>query len=160
MDNKGPWFGKDFDDKRARGCLRRALMRRAKEYAKGKREDPSLVTPYWKSDFNDWMLYESTIKCCGVVCVERDDDLCVFEADTSGVQNEGICMIARFEIPTREFTKRQLKDIVPSCGEYFPERTKRVDGKWQTGYGPFENEKYIKSLSWWYDEWEDIGEEE
>lgn len=155
------WVGKQFDDDEVRRKFRKVLMERARKHRKDRDSQQCVLTPYWHSDFNDWLIYESTVKCCGVVCTERNDEVCLFEADTTGVQTEGICCVAHFEIPTREFTPKQLKEIVPGCGEYFPLKEWRLPGGiWRIDYGPFSNPAYVKRLEWWYDEWEDIKEED
>lgn len=150
LDRYWPKF--DFDDDGSRAKFRRALMRRAADCAHGRRATREILTPYWESGFNDWLLYEGTLAVCGAVCTERTDGYCTFEADASGVQSEGICMLATFVIPTREFTDSQLAGIVPGCGEYHPLGRRCLgDGVWVADYGPFDDGRYVKSLAWWYD---------
>ncbi len=141
------WVGLEFDYDCDRAKFRRRLMRYAAEFNRGKRKTGGLVTRYWSSGFNDWMLYECTLAVCGCVCVSRDDRTCVFEVEAAGCQEEGICVRATFEIPTVAFTRRQLEEIVPGCGEYYPAvRTRKG-----LAFGPFAHKKFITRLEWWYD---------
>lgn len=141
------WVGVEFDDDGARADFRRRLMRYAAEFNRGARKTDGLRTPYWRSSFNDWMLYDCTLAVCGCVCVARDAGSCTFEVEAAGCQEEGICVRATLTIPTSEFTAEQLLEIVPGCGEYYP----AVKTRKGLSFGPFERQEYINGLEWWYD---------
>lgn len=146
---KGParWVGLEFDYDCDRAKFRRQLMRYAAEFNRGRRATNGLVTPYWRSSFNDWMIYECTLAVCGCACVERDDSTCTFEAEAAGCQEEGVCVRATFVMPARAFTREQLREIVPGCGEYYPAARTRKG----LAFGPFAYRKFITKLEWWYD---------
>ena len=159
------WCGVELDVEKHRKRFRRALMKASSDFGRGRRCSAYVVTPYWKSDFNDWLIYDCTLGVAGCVCTEKDEDHCVFEVDSTGCQEEGICMRAYFYIPTSEFSRKELKEIVPGCGEYYPRHRKgTIDeyGKLTYGftYGPFDKKKYITKLEWWYDAFEDQKGEE
>jgi hypothetical protein len=141
------WVGLEFDDDGHRARFRKRLMRYAAEFNRRKRASDGLVTPYWRSSFNDWLLYDCTLAVCGCVCVSRGDSTCVFEVEAAGCQEEGICVRATFAIPTKAFTARQLQEIVPGCGEYYP----AVQTRNGLSFGPFSDTKFITKLEWWYD---------
>jgi hypothetical protein len=161
------WVGVELDDAPNRKAFRRALMRARRKFERGERRDASVLTPYWPCAFADWLVYDCALAVCGCVCVERGEETCEFEVEASGCQTEGICVCATFVVPTREFTRRQLEEIVPACGEYYPKRRKRVavvDGKpvWGVSFGPFDfPDRYCTRLEWWYDPYYDeVGRED
>lgn len=124
------WVNQNFDDDEVRRKFRRALCR-LKEFA----------TPYWKSDFIDWLIYEGTIHPCGVKVMEISPTYCTFEANTSGVQSEGICLIAEFKIETCKFTRKELAQMVRGF-EFYP-KGKRLMALFDA--------KNITNLTWFYD---------
>lgn len=124
------WIDQDFDDEKVRWDFRRALRRRKE-----------LVTPYWKSSFNDWLVYKGAIFPCGVKVKEISSTYCTFEADSSGVQSEGICLIAEFRIETYRFTRKDLTQMVR--GFEFHPKGERLMALFDT--------KNITSLTWFYD---------
>lgn len=130
MAKSSRWVDQDFDDEKVRRKFRRALRCRKE-----------LVTPYWKNSFNDWLIYEGTIIPCGVKVKEVSPTYCTFEADSSGVQSEGICLIAEFKIETYRFTRKELAQMVHDF-EFYPEG-KRLMALFDT--------KNITSLTWFYD---------
>lgn len=145
------WCGVEFDVEKHRKRFRRSLMKAASDFGRRHRRCAYIHTPYWESDFNDWLIYDCTLGVAGCVCTEKNDDFCVFETDATGCQTEGICMRATFVIPTSEFSVKELTEIVPGCGEYYPCHWKGAIGS----FGPFGRRKYIKKLEWWYDPFED-----
>lgn len=130
MTKSNRWFDRNFDDDKVRRKFRRALRRRKE-----------LVTPYWKSDFIDWLIYEGTIYPCGVKVKEISPTYCTFEANSSGVQSEGICLIAKFKIETCKFTRKELEYMVHDF-EISPAGTRLM--------ALFDTEN-ITNLTWFYD---------
>lgn len=158
------WVGIELDEPAERKKFRKALMRANTEHNRKKRKGFSIFTPYWESTFIDWLIYECTLAVCGCVCTEKNNEWCEFEVNASGCQSEGICLEAKFVIPTKEFTKAELKEIVPGCGEYYPGKKTRIKkaGKptYGTTFGPFGfPEKYCTRIEWWYDNDYDEQEE-
>lgn len=154
------WLGVELDELAERKKFRRALMRANAEFMRKDRKDASIYTPYWHSDFIDWLIYDCTLAVCGCVCTEKNNEWCEFEVNSSGCQTEGICLDAKFVIPTKEFSKAELAEIVPGCGEYYPARKTRVKkaGKpaYGTTFGPFGfPEKFCDHIEWWYDAYYD-----
>lgn len=124
------WVNQNFDDDEVRRKFRRALCR-LKE----------LATPYWKSDFIDRLIYEGTIHPYGVKVKEISPTYCTFEANSSGVQSEGICLITEFKIETCKFTRKELAYMVHDF-EISPAGTRLM--------ALFDTEN-ITSLTWFYD---------
>lgn len=132
------WVDQNFDDEKVRRKFRRALRCRKE-----------LVTPYWKSSFNDRLIYEETIFPYGVKVKEISPTYCTFEANSSGVQSEGICLIAEFNIETCRFTRKELAQMVHDF-EFYPDR--------EASRGTFDT-KNITSLTWFYDRSYDDSED-
>lgn len=125
------WFGLEIDDEGNRRKLRRSLRRRAKGY----------TTLYWKSDFIDWLVYEGTVFPCGLKVKEITPDFCTFVADATGVQSEGICLVATFVVATAKFTRCELKQMVHDFE--FSASGKRLGALFPT--------ETIAKLEWHYD---------
>lgn len=151
------WVGQELDDEDVRKRFRRALMRARANFNRPGRKlgTASVFTPYWKSDFIDWLVYEGTLNPCGARVESITPDFVTFEANCSGVQSEGICLDATFMIPTSEFTRSQLKQMVHDFEWYPCEGTPNG-----VTYGPFDKTEYITELEWWYDGSYDDGSEE
>lgn len=98
------WFGKDLDDDAVRRRFRKALRRCGEPYR-------TLYTPYWQSDFNDFLIFGGTLVPCGAMVDSIDPDATWLTVDCAGVQTEGICLVARFRIPTTAFTRRELEGM-------------------------------------------------
>ena len=141
------WIGQEFEDNETRKRFRRSLITALRNWRAGKRETSEVETPYWKSDFNDWLVYESTLLPCGCKVESITPQFVTFSAYCSGVSSEGICLDAEFVIPTSEFTRAQLKQMVHTF-EYYP--TSQSDKG--VSYGPFTKTEYISRLTWWYDD--------
>lgn len=153
------WVGQELDDEGVRKRFRRALMRARANFNRSGRKlgAASIFTPYWKSDFIDWLVFEGTLNPCGARVESITPDFVTFGVDCSGVQTEGVCLDATFVIPASEFTGPQLMQMVHDFGHY-PCGEKLI---YETGnpspvakvitYGPFDNTEYITELEWWYD---------
>lgn len=137
----GPkWFGLELDDDGSRAAMLRSLKRRAKP----------VTTPYWKSGFVDWLVYEGTIRPCGLHVESIDEEKVTLCAHCVGVQTEGICLDATFEVPTADFDTKDIVRMVgpyryhkhgPACRfEWFPRVT-----------DPRVGSANITELEWWYD---------
>lgn len=141
------WVGKDFNRDRTR--------KRFIEHLKGWHNE--FTTPYWRSAFIDWLVYEATIHPCGLRVKSITEDFVTLCAHCAGVQTEGICLDATFKVPTDRF---KTVDLVKMIGphryhrhgpvmrfEWFPKLTDpRIDPK------------YITELAWWYDNYYDETE--
>ena len=138
------WVGQELDDPAVRKKFIRHLKRWHNEF----------TTPYWKSQFIDWLVYESTIQPCGLSVESIDSSFVTLCAHCAGVQTEGICLDAVFKVPVRIFHTADLVKMIgpyryykhgPACRfEWFP----KMDDKRILPC-------YITERRWWYDESED-----
>ena len=152
MRNPPKWFGSTSTKNGFVDAVARTLKRR------WPRTD--LVTPYWRNGFVDWLVFDATLDETGAWVHEVRKDAVVCEAAASGVQTDGICLSAWFEIPTSELSPEQVGDLAacmvrdveyPVYGILWPKDAPR---------GPFKR-KYITKLEWWYEpEFERRDEEE
>lgn len=138
------WVGKDLNDDRTR---KRFVYHLKGWYNK-------FTTPYWKNPFIDWLVYESTIRPCGLSVESIDEAVVTLRAHCAGVQTEGICLDAIFKVPTTEFT---TSDFVKMIGPY---RYHKHGPACRFEWFPRSNDKrispcHIAELRWWYDEHED-----
>ena len=143
------WVGKDFDDDAVRRRFIRHLMSWHNEF----------TTPYWKSDFNDWLIYEGTIKPCGLRVESITEDFVTLLANCAGVQTDGICLDATFKVPTTDFT---VSELVTMIGPFRYHRNgPAVRFTW---YPRIRDGRikpcYITELVWWYDGFYNEGDEE
>lgn len=139
-DYQALFVGKELDDDKLRKTFREHLMNWHNEF----------TTPYWDCGFVNWLIYEGTIGPCGLMVDSIDRCFVKLHADGAGVQQEGICLTARFKVPTDSFTKDELAKMIgptkytehgPSFRfEWFPKSTdRRVQPC------------YIEELEWYYD---------
>lgn len=142
------WFGLELNDAVYRAIMLRSLKRRAKP----------VTTPYWKSDFVDWLVYECTIRPCGLRVGSIDEEKVTLCAHCAGVQTEGICLDATFEVPTADFGTKDFARMIgpyryhrhgPACRfEWYPDVS-----------DPRVAPDKITELDWWYDPSKDETEE-
>lgn len=145
---KPKWFGLELDDSVHRGKMVRSLKRHGKP----------VTTPYWNSDFVNWLIYECTIHPCGLHVESIDEEKVTLCAHCAGVQTEGICLDATFEVPTRMFF---TPDFVKMIGPYrYHKHGPACRFAWYPRVSdPRVDPKYITELEWWYDPSEDETED-
>ena len=143
------WFGLELDEDANRDILLRSLKRRR----------DCVSTPYWNSDFVNWLIYECTIHPCGVHVESIDEEVVTLCAHCEGVQTQGICLDAIFKVPTADFT---MADFVKMIGPY---RYHKHGPAFRFEWFPRLNDtrigyKNIVELRWWYDGFYDDSEDE
>lgn len=141
------WVGQELNDDATRKGFVRHLKRWHNEF----------TTPYWKSDFNDWLIYDCTIHPCGLSVESIDEMFVTLCAHCVGVQTEGICLDATFKVPTRMF---KTPDLVKMIGPY---RYHKHGPACRFAWYPRMDDRrisacHITELRWWYDECEDETE--
>lgn len=141
------WVGQELNDDATRKRFIRHLKRWHNEF----------TTPYWKSDFNDWLIYDCTVHPCGLSVESIDEMFVTLCAHCAGVQTEGICLDATFKVPTRLF---KTPDLVKMVGPY---RYHKHGPACRFAWYPRMDDKrisacHITELRWWYDECEDETE--
>lgn len=148
IDHLKRWVGSEFDDDAVRARFVRHLKRWHNEF----------TTPYWKSNFNDWLIYECTIGPCGLSVEHIDMSYVTLCAHCAGVQTDGICLDAVFRVPTQEF---RTQDLVKMIGPY---RYHKNGPAMRFEWFPRVTDKrispcHISELRWWYDGTNDETEE-
>lgn len=143
------WFGLELEDDANRDILLRSLKRRS----------DCVKTPYWDSNFVNWLIYDCTIDSCGVHVESIGKYVVTLCAHCAGVQTQGICMEAIFNVPTADFT---TADFVKMIG---PHRYHKNGPVFQFEWFPSLNDpridaKHIDELMWWYDASYDASEDE
>ena len=141
------WVGQELNDDATRKRFIRHLKRWHNEF----------TTPYWKSDFNDWLIYDCTVHPCGLSVESIDEMFVTLCAHCVGVQTEGICLDATFKVPTRMF---KTPDFVKMIGPY---RYHKHGPACRFAWFPRADDerisaRHITELRWWYDECEDETE--
>lgn len=116
-----------------------------------------MTTGYWESGFTRWLVYDCTVRPCGLRVEKISEDFVTLCAHCAGVQTEGICLDATFMVPTAKFKPAELYNMIgpyrwhihgPAC--MFTWAPRRSDGR--------VDPMYITELSWWYDEVYDKSE--
>lgn len=143
------WFGLELDKDSNRNILLRSLKRRR----------DCVSTPYWNSDFVNWLIYECTIHHCGVSVESIDNEVVTLCAHCAGVQTQGICLDAIFKVPTADFT---MADFVKMIGPYrYHKHGPACRFEWFPRLNdPRIGDKNIVELRWWYDGFYDDSEDE
>ena len=143
------WVGQELDDDATRKKFIRHLKRWHNEF----------TTPYWKSDFNDWLIYDCTVHPCGLQVDSIAKDFVTLCANCEGVQTEGICLDVTFKVPTKLF---KTQDLVKMIGPYrYHKNGPAMRFEWFPEMDdPRINPIYITEMSWWYDEFYDEKEED
>lgn len=141
------WVGQELDD----DAVRKKFIRHLKKWHN------EFTTPYWKSDFIDWLIYDCTIHPCGLSVESIDEMFVTLCAHCAGVQTEGICLDATFKVPTRMF---KTPDFVKMIGPY---RYHKHGPACRFAWFPRADDerisaRHITELRWWYDECEDETE--
>ena len=143
------WFGLELDDDANRDILLRSLKRRR----------DCVTTPYWNSNFVNWLIYECTIHPCGVSVESIDKEVVTLCAHCEGVQTQGICLDAIFKVPTADFT---MADFVKMIGPY--RYHKHGPAFWFEWFPRLNDtrigDKNIVELRWWYDGFYDDSKDE
>lgn len=138
------WAGQDLDN----DVVLAKFARRLKANPGG------IVTPYWRCRLTDWLIYDTTIRNCGMRVESIDSAFVTLSAHCAGIRTDGICLDAVFKIPTRSF---KTPDLVKIIG---PHRYhKNGPACWFTWF-PAEDDRRISpcnilELVWWYDETRD-----
>lgn len=138
------WVGQELDDDAVRKKFIRHLKRWHNEF----------TTPYWKSNFNDWLIYECTVHHCGLHVKSIDEEVVTLCAYCVGIQTEGICLNVTFKVPTKLF---KISDLAMMIGPYrYHKNGPATRFEWYPKLDDTRiNPVYITEMAWWYDESKD-----